>query len=74
MSVALYGMFIAIVLPAAKRSRPVLLVSALAVLISCCLYYIPAFSFISSGIAIILVTVAAAGIGAALFPVQEDSQ
>jgi predicted branched-subunit amino acid permease len=74
MSVALYGMFIAIVLPAAKRSRPVLLVSALAVIISCCLYYIPAFSFISSGIAIILVTVAAAGIGAALFPVQEDSQ
>jgi predicted branched-subunit amino acid permease len=75
MSVALYGMFIAIVLPAAKKSRPVLLVAALAIAISCCLYYIPALGFISDGIGIILVTVIAAGVGAALFPVKkEDDQ
>jgi predicted branched-subunit amino acid permease len=72
MSVALYGMFIAIVLPAAKKSRPVLLVAALAVVLSCCLYYIPALGFISDGIGIILVTVIAAGVGAALFPVKKE--
>jgi predicted branched-subunit amino acid permease len=74
MSVALYGMFIAIVLPVAKKSRPVMLVAVLAVIISCCLYYIPALAFISDGIGIILVTVIAAGIGAALFPVQEEDK
>jgi predicted branched-subunit amino acid permease len=72
MSVALYGMFIAIVLPVAKKSRPVLLVAALAIVISCCLYYIPALGFISDGIGIILVTVLAAGVGAALFPVKKE--
>jgi predicted branched-subunit amino acid permease len=72
MSVALYGMFIAIVLPVAKKSRPVLLVAVIAIVMSCCLYYIPALSFISSGIGIILVTVVAAGLGAILFPVQKE--
>jgi predicted branched-subunit amino acid permease len=72
MSVALYGMFIAIVLPAARKSRAVMLVAALAIIISCCLYYIPVFSFISDGIRIILVTVAAAGVGAVLFPVKKE--
>jgi predicted branched-subunit amino acid permease len=74
MSVALYGMFIAIVLPAAKKSKSVLLVAAMAVMISCCLYYIPIFSFISNGIGIILVTIAAAGLGAALFPIKQEEQ
>jgi predicted branched-subunit amino acid permease len=74
MSVALYGMFIAIVLPVAKKSKPVLVVAVLAIAISCCLYYIPVFSFISDGIGIILVTVIAAGVGAALFPVQKEDK
>jgi predicted branched-subunit amino acid permease len=72
MSVALYGMFIAIVFPVAKKSKAVLLVAALAVIISCCLYYIPFLSFVSDGIAIILATVVAAGLGAALFPVPKE--
>jgi predicted branched-subunit amino acid permease len=72
MGVALYGMFIAVVLPKAKKSRPVLLVAVIAIIISCCLYYIPALSFISDGIGIILVTIVAAGLGAVLFPVQKE--
>lgn len=72
MGVALYGMFIAIVVPAAKKSKAVLLVSVIAVFISCCLKYIPVFSKISDGIAIILATVVAAVIGAVFFPVKQE--
>jgi predicted branched-subunit amino acid permease len=72
MSVALYGMFIAVVVPVAKKSRPVMVVAAIAIIISCCLYYIPALSFISEGIGIILVTIVAAGLGAVLFPVKNE--
>lgn len=75
MGVALYGMFIAIVVPVAKKSRPVMIVAVIAIVISCCLYYIPALDVISDGIGIIIATVLAAGIGAVLFPVsQSDSE
>lgn len=74
MGVALYGMFIAIVIPVARKSRPVMIVSVIAIVISCCLYYIPAFAVISDGIGIILATVLAAGIGAALFPVSQKEE
>lgn len=70
MGVALYGMFIAIVIPAAKKARPVLIVSALAVIFSCILYYVPIFNGVSDGISIIISTVLAAGIGSVLFPIS----
>lgn len=71
MNVMLYGMFIAIVFPAARKSRPVLGVAVLAVLFSCLFRYAPFLRDISAGIAIILSTVAAAAIGAVLAPVKE---
>lgn len=74
LSVALYGMFIAIVIPAARKARPVLFVVILAMLMSCILYYVPAFSGISSGMSIIICTVAASIVGAVLFPVQEEGE
>lgn len=72
LSVALYGMFIAVVIPAAKKARPVLFAAALAMILSCLIYYVPAFSGISSGISIIICTVAASAAGAVLFPVHEE--
>ncbi len=74
LSVALYGMFIAIVIPAARKARPVLFVVILAVLMSCILYYVPVFSGVSSGMAIIICTVAASVVGAVLFPVREEEE
>lgn len=74
LSVALYGMFIAIVIPAARKVRPVLFVVILAMLMSCILYYVPVFSGISSGMAIIICTVAASMTGAVLFPVQQEEE
>ena len=72
MGVALYGMFIAIVIPVARKSRPVLIVAALAVIISSILYYVPVFDGVSDGIAIIISTVLASGVGALLFPVTDN--
>ena len=69
LSLALYGMFVAIVMPVAKKSRPVAIVALVAAAISCVLYYVPIFKFISTGIAIIISTVAASVIGAIFFPV-----
>ena len=68
----LYGMFIAIVVPAAKKSKPVLMVACLAVVFSCLFRYVPVLNNVSEGIAISICTVAAAVIGAIIFPVQDD--
>lgn len=72
LNVALYGMFIAVVVPAAKKARPVLLVVILAAVMSSIIYYVPAFSGISAGMSIIICTVAASLAGAVLFPVPEE--
>lgn len=69
LGIALYGMFVAIVVPVAKKSRPVFLVVIFTILFSCLMYYVPIFHCISNGIAIILATVAGAVLGAVLFPV-----
>lgn len=70
MNVMLYGMFIAIVIPEAKKKRPVLIVALIAVALSCLFYYIPGLNEISAGISIIICTVAAAAVGAVLFPIK----
>lgn len=72
LGIAIYGMFIAIVVPPAREKRAVAVVVALAAGLSLCIRYIPALSFIGSGYAIILCAVIAAGVGAALFPVEEE--
>lgn len=74
LSIAIYGMFIAIVVPVAKRSRAVLGVASLAAGLSCALRFLPALRQISSGFAIILCTVAAACAGAVLAPVPDAAE
>ncbi len=73
LGVALYGMFIAIVVPVAKESREVLIVVGAALVFSTAFYYLPVLQEISSGFTIIICTVAAAGIGAVLFPIKEET-
>lgn len=72
LGIALYGMFIAIVVPPVKANPRLLLVVGPAVLISCLIYYIPALGFISGGFSIIISTVIAAVIGALLFPIETE--
>lgn len=74
MGIALFGMFIALIVPAAKESRKVLLVIILAVTFSCIIRYVPFLHFISTGFRIIISTLLAAGIGAALFPEETEPE
>ncbi len=71
MGLALYGMFLAIVIPPARKSRGVLAVAGIAALCSILCRYV--LTFISSGFAIILCAVIAAAVGAWLFPVKEGA-
>ena len=66
LGIALYGMFIAVVVPVARRSRPVLLSALIAIAISCVLYVLK----VSAGISIIVSTVAASALLAFLRPIE----
>lgn len=70
--IALYGMFVAIVVPVARKERPVLYVVLLAMVLSCGFMWLPVLKTVSSGIAVSLCAVAAAAVGALLFPVKEE--
>ena len=67
---ALYGMFIAVVVPKARDDSHVFVAVCIAVAISVALKYIPAFVNLSGGFAIIICTVVASLIAAVLFPVE----
>lgn len=70
LGVALYGMFIAVVVPKARDDSHVFVAVCIAVAISVALKYIPAFVNLSGGFAIIICTVVASLIAAVLFPVE----
>lgn len=71
LGIAIYGMFVAIVVPPAKRERGVLVATLLAVAVSCALAFIPLFSFVTSGFSVIISALVAATIAALLFPVPD---
>ena len=72
LSVAIYGMFIAIIIPEMKKSKHTAGIVLLAVAISCVIYYVPVFDFISDGFAVIICAVIASAVGALMFPIAED--
>lgn len=74
LSVALYGMFIAIVVPEMKKSGKMTMIVLLAVAMKCAFTYIPALSNVSEGFAIIICAVFASLLGALFFPVKEKSE
>ena len=71
---AIYGMFLAIVLPPARASRPVLAVVLIAAAIHCVFYYTPYLRDIPSGISISICAIVAALIGAIAFPVKDEEK
>ena len=71
LGIAIYGMFLAIIVPPAKKQRPVALVVAAAVGLSLMIRYVPGLNRISGGFAIIICAVLASALGAALYPVKE---
>ena len=74
LGIAIYGMFIAIIIPPAKTSRPILLTIIISVVLSCIIRYLPVFGNISGGFSIIICAAFSAAVGALLFPVKEETE
>lgn len=74
LGIAIYGMFLAVILPPAKKNRAIALVVLSAMVCSTAFQLIPIGSKISSGFQIIIITVLVAGIAAAVRPVEEVEQ
>lgn len=73
LSVGLYGMFLAVIIPASKKNRIILGVVVVSMAASFALEVIPWFAAIASGTRTILLTVVIASIAAVLFPVKEET-
>lgn len=72
LGVALYGMFIAIVIPPARENKVLRGIVLVSVILSFLFSKISLFAKISSGFKIIILTIVIAGIAAALFPVEDE--
>lgn len=70
LGMAIYAMFIAIIIPPAKNSKPILTVIIIAVFVSLGISTVPE---ISGGWRVIISTLIAAGAGAFLYPEREES-
>lgn len=71
--IALYGMFIAIVIPPCRISKAVATVVLSAIVMSCIFYYVPVLNSLSSGWSIIICGIASSLIGAVFFPIKPES-
>ena len=71
LGIAIYGMFLAIILPPARQQKAVRVVTLAAVALSLAFRYVPGLNRLSSGFAIIICAVLAASLGAFLFPETE---
>lgn len=72
LGIAIYGMFIAIIIPSSKKDKAVLGVVISVMLLSCVFYYLPYLKEISSGLRIIIITIIVSTAAALLFPRKEE--
>lgn len=73
LSVALYGMFIAIIIPPSRDNRILAGIVVISMVLSLVFTFAPFLKEISSGFRIIILTLLIAGGAAALFPVKEET-
>ncbi len=71
LSVGIYGMFIAIIVPPAKENKIIAAFVVIAMIISYLSSRIPSIASISSGTRIIVITIVISSIAALLFPVKD---
>ena len=69
MNLALYGMFIAVIIPPAKKDKAIALVVVVSMASSLLFSVLPGIREISSGITVIILTVVISLAAAVLFPV-----
>ena len=72
LSVSLYGMFLAIIIPEARRNLVVMGVVCISFLLSFLSTVVPVVKEISSGTMIIILTVAISAAAALLFPIKDE--
>lgn len=68
LGIALYGMFIAIIIPPARKEKSVLFTIVLAILCSLLFTYAPLLKHLSGGWAIIVITLLVSAVSATIFP------
>lgn len=73
LGIAIYGMFVAIVVPDARKNKAVALCAALSAVLSCAFSFIPALKNIQPGFVIIICSVIASAVFAFLFPVKSEN-
>lgn len=71
MGIAIYGMFLAIIVPPAKQSKPIRTAVLLSAAISCAVHYLPGLRHIPGGFSVVLCALVASLFCAAKYPVQE---
>lgn len=74
LNVALYGMFLAVVIPPARENRILAGVILISMALSALFSWLPALNGLSSGTVIIVLTILIAGGAAWLCPVKEDEE
>jgi predicted branched-subunit amino acid permease len=72
LGITIYGMFVAIVIPAMRERKATAWCVLLAVTLSCAFRYLPLLSEVSSGFAIILCAVTASALLAYLAPLEQE--
>lgn len=72
LGIAIYGMFVAIVVPHIKKSKATALCVLVAVALSCAFEYIPFLSTVPSGFAIIICAAVASGLFAFIAPISVE--
>lgn len=74
LSVALYGMFLAIIIPPIKKEMIIGALIAISFVLSYVTRYIPGIKELNEGVRIIILTVLIAGVAAALFPISDEKE
>lgn len=72
LSIALYGMLLAVIIPPARGNKVIASLIVISMASSLLFSQLPVLNEISSGVKIILLTIIIAGIAAYFFPVKED--
>ncbi len=72
LGIALYGMFLAIIIPPVKHSHTILGVVLSSCMLSCIFKYTPILKEISAGFRVIIVTIIICSIGALIAPMKDE--
>lgn len=74
LGIAIYGMFVAIVMPKVKTERPTALCVGVAIVLSCIFYFVPALKIVPSGFVIIICAAAASALFAFIAPLNVSEE